>query len=1470
MSVKPELILHIGMGKTGTTALQETFWQNRKTLESAGVLYPSLGSVASAHHLISPRVPPVLDGNGWTFLKPEDWAPKLAVSGAKRILMSSELIAWASADVAAQFIAVLRQYFEVKICIYLRRQDNIIMAGYNQGVKAGSQINPIGLALKKAIESYDYSAILSRWEEAVGAANMIVRPYERVQFINGDLIDDFILGVLGIAVPEDFKKLPKENSNPRFSHIALEYKRLINCVFPKAEDSGAYTAPLLEFSKTQDSGATAVFFEHGLLSVQDRSDILAHFAPLNAAMGQKFLGRPDFFAENLSSDAAVAPPVTDQEISAISNWLSAHQPKLAKALLEGARTSSEGGRPFIRKAAMALLTSFGNDAPPRAAPKAKQAYSPDKTRRVIIHTGLPKTGTSAIQEAFFKNRKALLQDHGLLYPGLDENHTQPILALFRKDALKNVRFANMTPPSLIRYQAEVKTKLEAEIRASDRHTLLLSGEGISTLKVEEWQEFLDWLRGMGLDQIEVVFSVRDGIDLARRTIQQNIKSGLLLESQFENPPVLRSRARLMPIMKSLGRDRISIWDFDKGRKSDAGLLDHFCKSLGLTPQVCALISQTSVFQNESLSQPGVDALAARNRALGKPVGVSGAEHAHFLSMEGPKFTLPDPVVEKIRPIVDQDAAWLAKAFPTGGPRNAKRPAKDRASSLPAPLPAVAPRPAPRRSLPARLYGLAYRIRAIALQGRSAFSVRRGAVAQPEVTTAFVHFGSHKTGSSSIQQALFDAGDALESAAYVSCGVPNASNMVNNAFAREEVIKAKASRANVVPNIERLRQRGLADLTASLNRAVGKSNCIILSAEGISHFNEDELSTLNRMIGSYASTARYVGYVREPVSQARSVFQEILKISLKSPFEPEALTSSRMRYHEIVDRLDAQIGRENVLAFPFDRTLFPKGDVVLHFLQVVGIDPAKIETKRVNEGLSLLATKALYIYRRTLQPTEDATIFPKGRAEFLAAMGGLGGPAFVFAPEIDAALFETNQHIFDWAERRLNHAFPKAGAPVEGGVRQESDLMQISPDERDRFAEFAAGIGKVQLPAVLDNEAIAQVMHQIRLHFNQSAALQGRSAFSVRRGAVAQPEVRTAFVHFGSRKTGSSSIQRTLFDAAGTLGTAAYVSSGVPNSSRMVAFSIRKNTPKGGSAQVNMASNSESFRQLGRAELTSALDRAASQSNRLILSAESIIGFHEDELRALNQVMKSYAETVRYVGYVREPVSLARSMFQQLLKTEMTAPFDPRAFTSSKVRDHEIIDRLDAIIGRENVLAFPFDRALFPQGDVVSHFLQVVGIDPDKVQAKRVNEGLSLLATKALYIYRRTLQPTELGAASLNGRPGFFSALAGTGGPAFAFAPEIEAALFDTNQHIYSWAEKRLNHSFPRPSPVTEGGVRQESDLMTLTPEERERFAEFATGIGRLKIPGALDNYEVAQVMHQIRLHFHHADGSKRFNALPPR
>ena len=42
-NTKKTLYLHIGMGKTGTTALQVFFSGNRKAMEKQGIAYPSLG-----------------------------------------------------------------------------------------------------------------------------------------------------------------------------------------------------------------------------------------------------------------------------------------------------------------------------------------------------------------------------------------------------------------------------------------------------------------------------------------------------------------------------------------------------------------------------------------------------------------------------------------------------------------------------------------------------------------------------------------------------------------------------------------------------------------------------------------------------------------------------------------------------------------------------------------------------------------------------------------------------------------------------------------------------------------------------------------------------------------------------------------------------------------------------------------------------------------------------------------------------------------------------------------------------------------------------------------------------------------------------------------------------------------------------------------------------------------------------------
>ncbi|HVG48706.1 MAG TPA: hypothetical protein VM899_11295 [Rubellimicrobium sp.] len=368
------LILHVGMGKTGTTAIQNALWDNREVLAASGVTYPTVGTVANAHHLVAPRCPPFLAHAGWRFLDVSEWAPLLLGAGTDRIVMSSELIVWAEPDQVAALCAALRELFDVKACLYLRRQDNTIMASYNQMIKAGTQIATIDKVIEKQLDRFDYLAKIWPWEKALGAENLIVLPYERGQFHKGDLIDDFLLKVLGIERPEGFAIGDDKNPNPRLSRGAMEYKRCINNVIRDVASSSRFNPVIARYSEGTDAGSGAIFHEHDLLSPEQRSFVMRVFEPGNAYIARKFMGREDgalFLDLDIPKGKRKAATVDlGPEFRAISEVIAREEPELFAELRAVAEASvAKSGNPAVQQAAADLLASFG------AAP-ARQAAAP--------------------------------------------------------------------------------------------------------------------------------------------------------------------------------------------------------------------------------------------------------------------------------------------------------------------------------------------------------------------------------------------------------------------------------------------------------------------------------------------------------------------------------------------------------------------------------------------------------------------------------------------------------------------------------------------------------------------------------------------------------------------------------------------------------------------------------------------------------------------------------------------------------------------------------------------------------------------------------------------------------------------------------------------------------------------------------------------------------------------------------------
>ncbi len=85
----------------------------------------------------------------------------------------------------------------IKIIVYLRRQDELYLGTQAEAIKSGQNnlkfVDPFLRADSKPYgrRYYDYNLMLSRWAKVFGKSNIIVRPNEHSQLLEGDILEDF-------------------------------------------------------------------------------------------------------------------------------------------------------------------------------------------------------------------------------------------------------------------------------------------------------------------------------------------------------------------------------------------------------------------------------------------------------------------------------------------------------------------------------------------------------------------------------------------------------------------------------------------------------------------------------------------------------------------------------------------------------------------------------------------------------------------------------------------------------------------------------------------------------------------------------------------------------------------------------------------------------------------------------------------------------------------------------------------------------------------------------------------------------------------------------------------------------------------------------------------------------------------------------------------------------------------------------
>jgi len=249
-SADPVVYLHIGMAKTGTTAIQRFLYENHSVLlEKQGCLYPdhSLGwyqHVPLVKAIVMPVFPQAIFNKAIPDIEVGDWLDGLTRQydsiNCHKIIVSSEFL-WASPamqthlqyhgdteenfalieEVIAKVKETFSSYSEVKIVVYLRRQDTWLESFFNQQIKAGAVI-PSEEAVLKVKNYLLYAKNLKIWGKYFGSDNVIVKFYEQVP----DIVQHFCeTAGLVIADLNTRRSDDSEVVNPSLSPRAIKIMR---------------------------------------------------------------------------------------------------------------------------------------------------------------------------------------------------------------------------------------------------------------------------------------------------------------------------------------------------------------------------------------------------------------------------------------------------------------------------------------------------------------------------------------------------------------------------------------------------------------------------------------------------------------------------------------------------------------------------------------------------------------------------------------------------------------------------------------------------------------------------------------------------------------------------------------------------------------------------------------------------------------------------------------------------------------------------------------------------------------------------------------------------------------------------------------------------------------------------------------------------------------------------------------------
>jgi hypothetical protein len=281
-------------------------------------------------------------------------------------------------------------------------------------------------------------------------------------------------------------------------------------------------------------------------------------------------------------------------------------------------------------------------------------------KKVYLHVGMHKTGSSSIQNTIFKNPS--LFDSKFYYPkSWGPNHYN-----FLGSTIDNKDTQNMLD-NLEKYTDFLKE----EMNAVACEYLVISSEFIVLLEEASLIYLKDYLLMLFPNaEFEILMYVRNTKDWTSSMYQERLKThGSSGEDIFDTLlKVISSlfKDRISKFVKIFGEDNVQVIQFEKACKNDFGLVGDFLHRIGVKGDILIGVEETRV--NESLSNHGADIIDFINKTYPQYINAKLApvREQHdvmpIYKFGSKKFQLTYNQNEQVEKASFEDRQWLNEKY----------------------------------------------------------------------------------------------------------------------------------------------------------------------------------------------------------------------------------------------------------------------------------------------------------------------------------------------------------------------------------------------------------------------------------------------------------------------------------------------------------------------------------------------------------------------------------------------------------------------------------------------------------------------------------------------------------------------------------------------------------------------------------------------------------------------------------------